>query len=150
MKGGIQFLKHQTNDYIWLQLCKEFFGLKQDIFICDMYNHPADSSYSRALDLYYFDVLEKEITDFSRQGQIILGGDLDARTGSLPDFITEDNDDHLPLILISRGRHLMNYVSKWVCAYLMAASLVILWVSSHHISIMVAVLYTILLFLNHC
>ena len=64
----------------------------------------AYSLYSRALDLDYFDVLEKEITDFSRQGQIILGGDLDARTGSLPDFITEDNDDHIPLILISRGR----------------------------------------------
>jgi endonuclease/exonuclease/phosphatase (EEP) superfamily protein YafD len=80
--GFIQFLKHQTNDYIWLQLCN---------------NPPADSPYSRALDLDYFDVLEKEITDFSRQGQIILGGDLNARTGSLPDFITEDKDDHLPL-----------------------------------------------------
>jgi hypothetical protein len=124
LKGGIQFLKHQTNDYIRLQLCKEYFGLKQDIFICYMYNHPADSPYSRALDLDYFDVVEKEITDFSRQGQIIFRGDLNARTGSLPDFITEDNDDHLPLfndyhpdrkrshrrskdnILISRGRQL--------------------------------------------
>ena len=80
---------------------KNFFGLKQDIFICYMYNHPADSPYSRALDLDYFDVLEKEITDFSRQGQIILGGDLNARSGSLSDFITEDNDDHLPFLMIT-------------------------------------------------
>ena len=69
-----------------------------------MYNHPADSPYSRALDLYYFDVLEKEITDFSRQGQIILGGDLIARTGSSPDFIAEDNDDHLPFLMITTQR----------------------------------------------
>ena len=62
-----------------------------------MLSPPADSPYIRALDLDYFDVLEKEIIDFSRQGQIILGGDLNAKTGSLPDFITENNDDHLPL-----------------------------------------------------
>jgi hypothetical protein len=64
-----------------------------------MLSPPADSPYIRALDLDYVDVLEKEIIDFSRQGQIILGGDLNARTGSLPDFITENNDDHLPLFV---------------------------------------------------
>jgi hypothetical protein len=61
----------------------------------------ADSLYRRALNLDYFDVLEKEITDFSRQAQIILGGDLIARTGSLPDFIAEDNDDHLSFLMIT-------------------------------------------------
>jgi hypothetical protein len=64
----------------------------------------ADSLYRRALNLDYFDVLEKEITDFSRQGQIILGGDLIARTGSLPDFIAEDNDDHLSFLMITTQR----------------------------------------------
>jgi hypothetical protein len=93
----MQFLKHQSNDYIWLQLRKKKFGFKQYICICYMLSPSADSPYIRALDLYYFDVLEKEIIDFSRQGQIILGGDLNAKTGSLPDFITENNDDHLPL-----------------------------------------------------
>ena len=44
-----------------------------------MFSPPADSPYIRALDLD-FDVLEKEIIDFSRQGQIILAGDLNART----------------------------------------------------------------------
>jgi hypothetical protein len=92
----MQFLKHQTNDYIWLQLRKKKFGFKQYICICYMFNPPADSPYIRALD-FDFDVLEKEIIDFSRQGQIILAGDLNARTGSLPDFITENNDDHLPI-----------------------------------------------------
>ena len=48
--------------------------------------------------------VEKEITDFSRQGQIILGGDLIARTGSLPDFIAEDNDDHLSFLMITTQR----------------------------------------------
>jgi hypothetical protein len=64
----------------------------------------ADSLYRRALNLDYFDVLENEITDFSRQGQIILGGDLIARTGSLPDFIAEDNDDHLSFLMITTQR----------------------------------------------
>jgi hypothetical protein len=62
-----------------------------------MYNHPADSPYSRALDLYYFDVLEKEITDFSRQGQIILGGDSSWKliTFSFPFIVKCVNNDHL-------------------------------------------------------
>jgi hypothetical protein len=72
LKGGMQFLKHQTNDYIWLQLRKKKFGFKQYICICYMLSPPADSPYIRALDLGYVDVLEKEIIDFSRQGQIIL------------------------------------------------------------------------------
>ncbi|VDH97552.1 Hypothetical predicted protein [Mytilus galloprovincialis] len=97
LKRGIKFLKHQTNDYIWLQLCRSFFGLKKDIFICYMYNPPSDSSYTKSLDLDYFDILEKEISLFSEQGQNILGGDLNARTGIGFDFIKEDNGAHFPL-----------------------------------------------------
>jgi hypothetical protein len=58
----MQFLKHQSNDYIWLQLRKKKFGFKQYICICYMLSPPADSPYIRALDLDYFDVLEKEMS----------------------------------------------------------------------------------------
>jgi hypothetical protein len=33
LRTGVKFLEHQNNNYIWLLLCKSFFGLKDDIYI---------------------------------------------------------------------------------------------------------------------
>ena len=41
-------------------------------------------------------VLEQEIHKYSKQGKIILLGDLNARTGTLNDFIENDCCDFLP------------------------------------------------------
>ena len=42
LRTGVKFLEHQNNDYIWLKLCKSFFGLKDDIYmyICFIYKPP--------------------------------------------------------------------------------------------------------------
>jgi len=37
-----------------------------------------------------FDVLEDEISHYSNLGEILVGGDLNARVGTLPDYITDD------------------------------------------------------------
>lgn len=97
IRDGILFLKHETSDYIWLKLKKEFFGMKYDIFLCYMYNPPAESPYTKSLSLDYFDLLEKEIAEYSLHGKLIVGGDLNARTGNASDFIVNDNSNHLPL-----------------------------------------------------
>lgn len=33
IKSGTKFLKHSTNDFIWLELNKSFFGLPENIYI---------------------------------------------------------------------------------------------------------------------
>ena len=123
---GIKFLSHENNDYIWLQLQKDFFGLSEDIYICFLYFSPEYSTYTQALEYDLFDILEKEIIKYQKHGKILLGGDFNARVGTEYDFISHDSDSHLPLfdtyiidsipvqrhshdlILNTRGKQLLN------------------------------------------
>ena len=76
-------MKHKTNDYIWLQLSKVFFGTENDIYLCYIYNPPAESSYTKNIEIDYLEILERDITHYSGHGEVIIGGDLNARIGNL-------------------------------------------------------------------
>ena len=91
LRPGVNFLEHENNDYIWLQLCRDFFGMKDDIYLCYVYNPPDNSSYTKSLDEDIFELIEKDISKFSDSGKILIAGDLNARTGSqVLDFINDD------------------------------------------------------------
>lgn len=91
LRPGVKFLEHENNDYIWLQLCRDFFGMKDDIYLCYVYNPPDNSSYTKSLDEDIFELIEKDISKFSDSGKILIAGDLNARTGSqVLDFINDD------------------------------------------------------------
>jgi hypothetical protein len=34
IRPGVKFLEHETNDSIWVKLCKKFFGIQKDLFRC--------------------------------------------------------------------------------------------------------------------
>jgi uncharacterized protein YwgA len=51
---------------------KSFFGLKDDIYICFIYNPPEYSSYSRKLQDDILELIEKDIFEYSNDGKIIL------------------------------------------------------------------------------
>ena len=38
IRPGVKFLEHQTSDYIWLHLDRNFFGLRENIYLCFVYN----------------------------------------------------------------------------------------------------------------
>lgn len=95
-KGG-KFLEHETSDYIWLKLDKSFFGISRHIYICFLYDPPAESTYSRQFDADIFSLIEKDISKRSKDGDIILAGDFNARTGDEPDLIRGDSSNHTPL-----------------------------------------------------
>ena len=40
IKEGIKFLEHSNDNYIWLKLSKQFFGISDDIYLCYLYNPP--------------------------------------------------------------------------------------------------------------
>ena len=40
LRQGIKFLEHRNNDFIWVQLKREFFGLDEDLFVCFVYIPP--------------------------------------------------------------------------------------------------------------
>ena len=49
IRPGIKFLEHKTDDFIWVRLCKKFFGLQRDLFICFVYDPPENSSLQKEL-----------------------------------------------------------------------------------------------------
>ena len=98
IKPGVKFLEHTYNDYIWLKVCKDFFGIENDIYICFIYNPPENSTYTQSLQEDLFDLIEKDIVKYSDTGNILLMGDLNARTGNDLDFIQNDyRDNEIPL-----------------------------------------------------
>ena len=71
-------------------------SLSKDVFICFVEISPASSCHIASRDNLWIQ-LEEEIGILSREGDIILAGDLNTRTGTLPDYVPHDSCSHLPL-----------------------------------------------------
>ena len=61
--------------------------------MCAAYIPPSESSYYNENS---FSVLEDEISHYQAQGSVLICGDLNARTGVEPDYITPQGDKHIP------------------------------------------------------
>ena len=78
---------------IWLKLDKTTLGLKKTTYLCFCYIKP---HYSKAESELVFSKLHGEILKFKELGEILLCGDLNARTSGLKDFISnDDNNDNI-------------------------------------------------------
>ena len=92
LKKGIKFLEHKNDDYVWLKFCKYFFGLNDDYFLCYSYVPPENSSYYKTRKQDTLAYIESDILSYTAKGNVLLCGDLNARTGCSHDFITHDDD----------------------------------------------------------
>ena len=93
LEKGIIKLGSKNKDLIWVKLDKTFFGLKNDIYLCSGYIPPEQSDLHKQPDTDYFETLQKEISQYSTIGDIILLGDLNSRTADMKenyDIIEED------------------------------------------------------------
>ena len=69
------------------------FGFEDDIFLICVYIRPQNSSRNKInTSTDPFDKITDKIAELSSQGQVVLMGDLNSRTGHLNDFLFEDND----------------------------------------------------------
>ncbi len=73
----------QGKYYTWLKIHKELLSSRKDIFLCAIYIPPSESPYYSE-DM--FSTLEEETNHFQAQGNVLICGDLNARTGLQPDF----------------------------------------------------------------
>ena len=94
---GVSKQKSVSDDILWLKFKKDFFGLESDLYISSCYMLPENSSILTWRDLGVCDALEIDITKYSSLGNILICGDLNARTGLLQDFVENDDRDHIPL-----------------------------------------------------
>ena len=87
-------IKHE--DRLWLKLNSSFFGFSSDLFLCFTYISPATSTSTHARGNIW-QLLSTEVARFSMHGNILLTGDLNARTSVLPDYNEHDLNVFVPL-----------------------------------------------------
>ena len=78
--------------HVWLKINKKLTQTESDIFLCALYIPPSESPYYNE---EIFENLHSQINDFQAQGKVLICGDLNARTGSLPDFTSDDGNNHI-------------------------------------------------------
>ena len=78
------------SDIVWIQIPAS--SPAQDTYLGCVYIPPESSSFGKDNTSKIWDRLETDLEHFSVKGNIILCGDLNARTGTLEDFITMDTE----------------------------------------------------------
>jgi hypothetical protein len=94
----IKYVPNTNEDSIWVKLSKEITGEIEDVYIGTCYISPAPRNTQSSETNDKQTSLERffeEATQFSKKGEVILQGDINARTGDLPDFLTKDKFDDL-------------------------------------------------------
>ena len=86
----------KNDDRLWLKLSSNFFDFPRDLYLCLAYITPATSTHSSARDNIW-QLLNTEIAQFSVQGETMVTGDFNARTGILSDFNEIDSVKYVPL-----------------------------------------------------
>ncbi|XP_048053738.1 uncharacterized protein LOC125272717 [Megalobrama amblycephala] len=91
MAKYIQIIKKEKS-HIWLKINKQLSQTTKDIFLCAIYIPPSESPYYNE---NIFETLHSQINHFQAQGCVLICGDLNARTGSLLDYATENVNNYI-------------------------------------------------------
>ena len=90
-------LQNTNHNFQWVKLDKQFFGFQKDLCIWVAYFPPAMSSYTKSLGVDMFACIESDITRKFGDANILICGDCNARIGTNPDYILQDDNTFLPL-----------------------------------------------------
>jgi exonuclease III len=114
---GIDWIDNTCNEYVWFKLRKQFFGLEKDLFICAIYMPPENTSYSKSNHLDTFEMIERDIVHYGQTGNILLIGDMNARTGTHHDFIENDSkiDDECFEYFIDKQHYIRTSEDNIIC-----------------------------------
>ncbi|VDI55947.1 Hypothetical predicted protein [Mytilus galloprovincialis] len=87
---GISKLTCTHNNAVWVKLDKHFFNLKNDIFMATVYFSPEYSSGCTEDINEVYSKLLRNIEHYSQLGDIVIQGDFNAYTNTIPDFVISD------------------------------------------------------------
>ena len=90
---GIDVAFRKREWIVWCKLSKDFFNFKYDLYVASIYIPPIDSNH--AID-EPFSIIESDITSLPPDGDILLLGDHNARTGGLTDFALSHDTNAAP------------------------------------------------------
>ena len=88
IKEYVNPVKSKNENILWVNIKKEFTGLGKDIYLGTLYFTPSGNKESVQK---IYQSLEENILCFQRKGLIILQGDFNAHTNSVPDYTESDN-----------------------------------------------------------
>jgi hypothetical protein len=97
LRPGIKFYSAKSTDLLWICLKKEFFKTTSEIFIGAVYISPLNSTYSKKLEYDPLDIIEQEIGKYAEQGNVILMGDFNDRTGTFQDYVSDNGTRYIPV-----------------------------------------------------
>ena len=97
VRNGVKIVEKFCGDIVWVKLDKTFFSLEKDLFVCFAYVPPSDSPYVKNLDVDILEKIEEGLLGYSKRGNVLLAGDINAKTGTERDFIEELDDKHSPI-----------------------------------------------------
>lgn len=87
----IETLPSKSPCILWCKLSKQSFGVCNDIYLATVYIPPLNCQCKNGEDI--LSILEEEILKYQQKGDIMLMGDLNARTSTLNDFIDNDSEN---------------------------------------------------------
>ena len=76
--------------HCWLKINKEIGISETDTYLCAVYTPPIESPY---YDEEYLNNLHTEISHFQAQGNVLLCGDFNARTGTKYDYVDPQGNE---------------------------------------------------------
>ncbi|CAG2252864.1 unnamed protein product [Mytilus edulis] len=89
IRKGVKEMK-RSKFSLWLKLDKQILGLSYTVYLCFCYIKPYLNKDDSEL---IFTQLQNEIMQFKHQGEILICGDFNARTGGLQDYIQNDDEN---------------------------------------------------------
>jgi hypothetical protein len=98
--AGVNVVCKDSDDIVIIQLLKDYFGLKKDVYLVYSYVLPENSARLAYQSVHTFDRIEAHIADIVNQNsdaRFLLVGDLNARTSDRFDYIVDDMSEHVPL-----------------------------------------------------
>ena len=111
VRGGVEVLNNKFTDSILIRLDKDFFKLKNNLFIGFFYIIPSNSTYATNANNNTdpFEELDSFLHKYTEEGDILIMGDLNSRICIKPDYIPNDNnvgenDDFYEIDQVQVGR----------------------------------------------
>ena len=96
IKHVVKIIDYKSDFMVWIKLDKSYLKSENDIFVSAVYIPPSNSSFYNKGGLDPFDEFENSVQNYASKGEVIIMGDINARTGCLPDYIKNDNCKYLP------------------------------------------------------
>ena len=93
---GVQKVPRGGSENICLKLRKDFFSLRNDIYLVFSYCAPSNSEVIRRAGLDVYDDLTSLLSECNTKGDLLVTGDLNARVGQLSDYIAGECNQYIP------------------------------------------------------